>query len=672
MNEGVTIPLDVPLADGALLATLAWKRGWTPPPILTLSEWADLHRILPQEASKEYGKWRTNRVPMARQIMDDLSVHSPYTEVNFKKSTQVAGTEIGINLVGYVIDHAPGPMMYVLPTIDIAGKFSDQRLQPAFELMPAVRAKLGSRRARDGGNSRMSKKYPAGFLVLSGANSANSLATMPMRYLVLDEISKYPRDLDGQGAAQVQAERRTSSYSDSKKIYRVSSATIKDACAITDEYERGHQAQYHVPCPHCRELQVLVIEQLTDDGRFLCIHCGMLIDESHKAWMLQERDHSADGLACWIPKYPERMVRSYHLWAAYAPAGLGYTWQEIADMRREAKDDPEKEVTFVNTILGEAYAGASEQIAANDVAGRAERWVRRTVPRGCLLLTAFVDVQINRFSIGIWGWGRGDQCWAIDWVELPGDPTSAEDWQQVEDFLAKPLVNACGIVMPIRAVGVDSGNWQADVFRFVRPRQAMGYMATKGMRSQDAPVISRPRKRDSNSRGRPDRRGISEWNLGVHVIKTTLMRRLIKDGDMEPDRWRFHFPADHDDAFYQQLTSERLDLSINRWICPKGTRNEVLDILVGAYAVACSPTVRLHVMRDADWAALESRLEASSDDLFAAPTAPLVQKPVPVTPSTPARATDPDMPAAAPRGSSVTSTFGQSNPFASSDWLSRQ
>jgi phage terminase large subunit GpA-like protein len=663
VSAAAAIPADVAFADGAMVAAQAWKSGWTPPPILTVSEWADEHRVLPQEASKEYGKWRTSRVPMARQIMDDLSVHSPYTEVNFKKSTQVAGSEIGINLVGYVIDHAPGPMMYVLPTIDIAGKFSDQRLQPAFELMPSVRKKLGARRARDGGNSRMSKKYPAGFLVLSGANSANSLATMPMRYLVLDEISKYPRDLDDQGAAQVQAERRTSSYGDSKKIYRVSSPTVKDACAITDEYERGHQAKYNVPCPHCLQLQVLLIEQLTDDGQFLCVHCGQLIDETSKAWMLRERGHSEDGLACWVAKYPERTVRSYHIWSAYAPPGLGYTWQEIADMRREAKDDPEKEVTFANTLLGEAYAGASEQINADDVSGRAERWVRRTIPRGCLLLTAFVDVQINRFSIGIWGWGRGDQCWAIDWVELPGDPTNADDWQQVEDFLAKPLINACGVAMPIRAIGVDSGNWQADVFRFVRPRQAMGYMATKGMRQQDAPIISRPRKRDSNIRGRADRRGLNEWNIGVHVVKTTLMRRLIKDGDFEPDRYRFHFPADHEDDFYKQLTAERLDLSINRWVCPKGTRNEVLDILVGAYAVACSPSVRVHVMREADWAALEARLEPPTNDLFSPSDRPAEIAKADKRISATAVQT-----AIAPRGT----TAPRENPFASSEWSSRR
>jgi len=666
MNAALAIPHDVTLADGGFVAAAAWKRGFTPPPILTLSQWADEHRVLPQEGAKEYGKWRTSRTPYLRQIMDDLSVHSPYTEVSFLKSTQVGGTEVCINLLSYVIEHAPGPLMYVLPTLDIARKFSSQRLQPAFDLMASVRRKLGAQRRRDGGNSTLTKKFMAGFMVLSGANSANSLASMPVRYLILDESGKYPLDLDDQGTAQEQAERRTSSYTRRKKIARVSSPTIEDACPISADYERGHQACYHVPCPYCQQLQELVPEQLTDDGQFLCIHCGELIDESHKAWMLRERGHSEDGLAEWIAKHPERQARSYRLWAAYAAPGLGYTWVEIAQMRRDVKDHPEKEVAFVNTILGRAYQGASEQAVAKEIAERAGGWKRRMLPPGCLILTGFVDVQANRFSCGVWGWGSGDRCWAIDWVELPGDPTRKQDWQQVEDYFAQPIINSFGVPVTVRLIGVDSGNWKNDVYNFVRPRQGKGFVATKGMSKQDAPVISRPAKDDGNTRGQADRKGIRRYNLGVHAIKTTLMRRLIKDGELAVEQRRFNFPADHDEVFYEQLTAERLDLTINRWICPKSKRNEVLDILVGAYAMACSPTVRLHVMRDADWMALEARVEPGTADLWSvAATAP---------PPAAVEATEAPTPvAAAPQPSPPRAPATPArNPFASSDWTSRR
>lgn len=663
---------DVTLADGGAIVQDAWRSGWTPPPVQTVSEWADATpRKLPSEAAAEPGDWRTSRTPYLRQIMDDLSVHSPVQEVNIKKSTQVGGTEVGINFLGYVIDHAPGPLMYVLPTLDIARKFSDQRLQPMIDLMPCLSKAIGPRRSRDSGNTTLTKKFPAGFAVLSGANSAASLASMPVKYLILDELSKYPRDLDAQGSAQVQAERRTSSFTTRKKILRISSPTIVDACAITEEYERGSQGTYHVPCPHCRQTQPLLPDQLTDEGQFVCLHCGQLIDEKHKTWMLAEAGYSADGLAHWVHQHPERAVRSYHLWAAYAATGLGYTWLEIAEMRMEARKDADKEVTFANTILGLAYEGASQRVEATEVEQRAEPWQRRTIPRGCLMLTASVDVQANRFSIAIWGWGRNETARPIDWIELPGDPTRKEDWAVVDEYLAQPLVNSCGVPMRPLLTAVDSGNWTKEVYDYVRARQQQGFIAVKGSRMQGDPLIARPRKKESTARGTADRRGVRLWHVGVTTAKTTLMQRLLKDGEIaDHERRRFRFPGDLPTEFYEQLTAERFDLTAMRWVKAKSARNEVLDLLVYAYAAACSPMVRLHTMREADWAALEARIEPVIGDMFTvASETPGPEKAQAVAPiaAAPAATASAVAPAAAPRGTLERTA----SPFASPDWLNR-
>lgn len=665
MTLGLAIN-DVELFDGGAVAYDAWQKGWTPPPIKTVSEWADEHRRLPREAASEPGRWRTSRMPFLREIMDDLSVHSPVTEVGLKKSTQVGGTEIALNFLGYMIDHAPGPGMYVLPTLPVARNFSDQRLQPMIDLMPVLSAKIGARRSRDGGNTTLMKKFPAGFWVLAGANSANSLASMPIKFLLLDELSKYPDDVDEQGDAATQAVRRTSSFTSRKKIFRVSSPTVKDACAITADYESGTMAQYHVPCPHCLKLQVLVIDQLTDDGQFVCIHCGQLIDEKHKSWMLREAGHSDDGLAKWVHRRPERKKRTYEVWCAYAGVGLGYTWKEIADFRREAKEKPEKEVTFYNTILGDAYEGAAQRIDAEEVSRRAGKWLRRTIPRGCLILIGSVDVQANRFSLAIWGFGRGERAWLIDTVELSGDPTRQEDWSVVDEYFATPITNSCGISMRAERIAVDSGNWTKEVYDFVRPRQVAGFIAIKGMRSQDHPLIARPRKEDSNQRGRVDRSGLRRWNIGVTTAKTTLMQRLLKDGELAEGQYaRFHFPADLESDFYEQLTAERFDLVARRWIKPSGRRNEELDKLVYAYAVACSPMVRINVMRESDWGALEAKLEPAAD-LFSTSASPA--PPI----GAPARA--PTLPAVSVSSPPVSAPPAplSDNPFASTDWMSRR
>ena len=48
-----------------------------PPPQLTVSQWADQHRVLGTRASSEPGPWRTSRTPYLREIMDALSAVNP-------------------------------------------------------------------------------------------------------------------------------------------------------------------------------------------------------------------------------------------------------------------------------------------------------------------------------------------------------------------------------------------------------------------------------------------------------------------------------------------------------------------------------------------------------------------------------------------------------------------
>ena len=46
------------------------KKTWTPPPNLTVSEWADSYRTLSPESSAEAGMWKTSRAPYQKGIMD--------------------------------------------------------------------------------------------------------------------------------------------------------------------------------------------------------------------------------------------------------------------------------------------------------------------------------------------------------------------------------------------------------------------------------------------------------------------------------------------------------------------------------------------------------------------------------------------------------------------------
>jgi phage terminase large subunit GpA-like protein len=115
-------------------------------------------------------------------------------------------------------------------------------------------------------------------LVMTGANSAVGLRSMPVRYLFLDEVDGYPLDVEGEGDAISLAEARTRTFA-RRKIFIVSTPTISGPAAIEREYEASDQRRYFVPCPHCSHRQWLRFEQLRwDKGQpetaaYICESC---------------------------------------------------------------------------------------------------------------------------------------------------------------------------------------------------------------------------------------------------------------------------------------------------------------------------------------------------------------------------------------------------------------
>ena len=125
--------------EGALEIERAWREGLRPDPRLTVSEWAERYRMLSTKESAEPGRWRNARTPYLREIMDCLSPASPVERVVLMKGAQVGGTELGLNWVGYAIHHAPGPMMIVWPTTEMAQRNSKHRIDPLIEESPVLK-----------------------------------------------------------------------------------------------------------------------------------------------------------------------------------------------------------------------------------------------------------------------------------------------------------------------------------------------------------------------------------------------------------------------------------------------------------------------------------------------------------------------------------------------------
>lgn len=573
------------LADPTIYGE-AFRRGLQPDPDYTVSSWADANRMLSQKASAEPGRWRTDRTPYLREIMDMLSPSSPVQRVVFMAGAQVGKSEAGNNWVGYVAHHAPGPMLLVQPTVDTAKRFSKQRLAPMIEETPALKERFTENQSRDASNTMLTKDFPGGVLIVTGANSAAGLRSMPVRYLFLDEVDAYPLDVDGEGDPITLAVKRTTTFA-RRKVFMCSTPTTKDVSRIEREFNDSDRRRYYVPCPHCEEMQWLKWSNIkwTDDDPetacYQCEACGALIEERHKSKMLAAGEWRATA-------HSDGRTAGFHISTLYSPLGWK-SWAEIVEEFLRAKSDAALLKTFVNTVLGETWEeDYSSKIGAEDLASRAEFYDESVAPSRALLVTAGVDVQDNRLAVSLYGWGRDEESWLIYHTEIHGDPSRDEVWKQLDEVILKPVAHEIADPVKVSATCIDSGgHFTNEVYSYVRSRGRSHILAIKGQSQRGKPPIGKPTKVDFNWRGQKLKNGVEVYPVGSDTIKSTLFARLKLNA---PGPGYMHFHAKASPDFFSQLTAEKQitryvkGFPVREWVKKSGARNEALDCSVYAYA----------------------------------------------------------------------------------------
>ncbi len=622
--------------EGAAEIERAWREGLTPDPLMTVSEWSDRHRMLSGKASAEPGRWRTSRTPYLKEIMDCLSPTSPVERVVFMKAAQLGATEMGSNWIGYVIHHAPGPMMAVWPTVEMAKRNSKQRIDPLIEESGVLAELIAPARSRDSGNTILAKEFRGGVLVMTGANSAVGLRSMPVRYLFLDEVDGYPLDVDGEGDAISLAEARTRTFA-RRKIFIVSTPTISGASAIEREYEASDQRRYFVPCPHCSHRQWLRFEQLRwDKGQpetaaYICESCDTAIAEHHKTWMLEH--------GRWESTLPRAMITDgavktagFHLSSLYSPVGWR-SWREIAASWEAAVSKESGSAaaikTFKNTELGETWVEEGEAPDWQRLVERREDYRIGTVPQGGLLLVGAADVQKDRIEASVWAFGRGKESWLIEHRMLMGDTARDTVWKRLAEMLAETWTHASGASMPLARFALDTGFATQEAYAFVRACRDSRVMAVKGVH-RGAALIGTPTAIDVSQGGKKLRRGIKVYTVAVSIAKLELYNNLRKSADVGEDGLTTVFPSGFvhlpkiDAEFIQQLCAEQLitrrdrkGFPVREWQKTR-ERNEALDCYV--YARAAASAAGLDRFEERHWRELERQLGLAGPPALETPT----------------------------------------------------
>ena len=602
----------------------AWARGLAPDPSLTVSEWADRYRILSSRASSEAGRYRTDRTPYMRAIMDALSPSHPARRIVFMSGAQLGKTEAGNNWIGYCIHQAPGPFLAVQPTTELAKRLSQQRIEPLIEESPELREIVMPARARDSGNTVLAKRFAGGQLVLTGANSAVGLRSMPARWLFLDEVDAYPGDVEGEGDPVALAEARTRTFGHRRKVFMVSTPTIKGLSRIEREFEATDQRRYFVPCPYCSHMQWLRFERLRwekgqpETAEYICENCERGIAEHHKTAMLASGEWRATA-ECADPH-----VIGFHISGLYSPVGW-LSWEQIAREWEAAQGNDAALKAAKNTLLGESWQERGEAPDWKRLYEREKDHALRTVPFGALVLTAGADIQHDRIEIDVWAWGRGLESWLVDHIVIDGDTSRATVWDDLTRLLASEWKHEGGAPMRIARLAIDSGDGRStsQVYAWVRKFGAGVAAAIKGVDGFDrSSPIDGPTFVDATEDGRKIRRGVRLWKVSVAVFKSETYRFLrlerptaeeLAEGIAFPDGF-IHLPAGISAEWVKQLTAEQLVTVRDRRGFTKlewrqmRERNEALDCRV--YARAAAWMLGVDRWTDAKWKSLEQQVAA--------------------------------------------------------------
>lgn len=528
-----------------------------PRPRLTVSEWADRYRVIPQGTSPEPGPWRTDRAPYLRGIQDALNDPAIETVVGMIAS-QLGKTEGLLNILGYFVDQDPSPVLMIAPTIEAMESFSKERIDPTFRASPALRGKLETGQG-DRGNSRKSsqtirlKQFPGGYLAMAGANAPAGLASRPIRVVLCDEVDRFPDSAGTEGSPIALARQRTSNFHN-RKIVLISTPTIDGLSEIQRQYLAGDQRQYLVPCPHCGVAQVLTWDRISyknakgerdlDQIRYLCAEpaCGRPIEERHKTAML--------AAGQWVAQHPGGRVASFgDLSALYSP---WVRWRTLVEEWCKANDDRDRRglQEFVNLRLGQPWVEHQQTIQV-DYLERRREYYGPTLPAGVLILTAGVDVQDDRLEVEVVGWGKGKESWGVQYLRLMGDPTQPQVWQQLDWHLAASWLTADGRRLQIDTAAVDSGgHCTSEVYDFCRAREARRVWAIKGQGGAGVPIVTKPT--------RNNRQKAALFHIGVDDAKGALFARLLLD---HPGPGYCHFPREedrsYDGAWFHGLLSEK-------------------------------------------------------------------------------------------------------------------
>jgi len=375
-----------------------------PPEDIAPSEWAARYRVLEAKTSDLPGPWRNEKTPYLVGIMDEFNNYET-EEIIFAKPSQVGGTEVILNLLGYTIHEDPSDTLVVYPSDELGERTSENRIKPMILASAPLRERFQENRSKI-----KELRFTDMSVYITGSNSPADLSSSPIRRLFLDEVDKYPGASKKEADPISLARERTKTFR-GRKIFVTSTPTLKTGHIWKAMEEADEIRHYFVPCPHCGKYIELKWNQVKfpdEEGMsyadraefavYVCQECGGVITDRDKPQMLrfgewrtvQKNTKFPRKIAFWINTLYSPFVR----------------FSEMVKEFLKSKDDPEAFQNFVNSWLAEPWEDTKLKTNADLVMERQTDLPEFTVPEWAKLLTAGVDIQETSIYWTIRAWGN--------------------------------------------------------------------------------------------------------------------------------------------------------------------------------------------------------------------------------------------------------------------------
>ena len=420
------------LEDSAVAEVFArLGQACLPPAVLDPIQWIESTRWLSAESSREIGPFRFNRAPYLEEPQRAI-IDFDTTEVVLDWCSQAGKSEILLNSLLFWSVHAPAPTLLVAPDWKSCKSLSADRLKPMMRDARLYDSRGDSdegvvqQRGGPGSDNSAFRMTLAGRMPLTivHASSASALAQRPVKYLLFDEVSRFPVSARGraqEGDPVALGRIRQTTYGDSAKTIYVSSPVEEHQCRITELYEDSSRERYHSRCPLCGHLQVLLLADMDfESATCRCFACGQVWDQD--AWQAEKGE--------WIAENPKCSRRGFWLNFAVSPF---VRWTTViaefreACHRREEGDDSLFRVVLA-TRLAQNYTEKVERMSEPEILlSRREVYPSPVPSDSAKVLVAAIDTMDSWLEYLIVAGGVRGEVWLLESGTVEGRIET--DWE---------------------------------------------------------------------------------------------------------------------------------------------------------------------------------------------------------------------------------------------------